>query len=472
MLNSDRAYAFGAGGVMVSQGVSALAGVLSLWLLARILTTDQLAGYVVAMSVLTLVGYNAGLAIERAMVLRVAELPVKQGTLAGRGMLLRLLLIMVGLAMVALTCVVFIAQSDRYESAWLVQMSPIIPAITMGLALTAWFQANHQVGTSALMQGLTDGGRCLFFGTVFLAGLGPSAVAYSAVLAAALPILTLSLLARGKSKVEPSRLYLKDLGAGLQFLVMRISHMGVRQLDIIIVGIFSTGLEIAQYAVAARISAFAAVGQQALSNTYMPRVRRHLATSDQDAIKREFYGARLLSFLMTLLAAILLFSFGAYLLGVFGNFSGGYSALLILMAAQLLYAGYGMQAVHLAMSGDLHVAAFVRVLTLVAFVVSLFLLVPTYATVGAGLSAVVAACVFSACGAQAMRWRSGPDVPSPILTVVTLTTATAMIVGALFPEAWVFALLVLVSCFIALLFSERDLLVRILRGLLQSRHGD
>ncbi|MCV3273399.1 lipopolysaccharide biosynthesis protein [Roseobacter sinensis] len=465
MLSTNRAYASGAGGVLVSQGVSAVAGVVSLWLLARILTTDQLAGYVVAMSVLILVGYNAGLAIERAMLLRLAELPVAPGVLAGRGLMLRTLAVVLCLAVLALVCVVVYAQGAGDAGRWLMQMSPLIPAITIGVTLTVWFQANHRVGTSAIMQGLTDGGRCLFFAAVFLAGLGPSAVAYAAVLAAALPIFALSSLAWGKSVHAPSDLRLRDIGAGFQFLVMRVSQMGLRQLDIIIVGMFATGLETAQYAIAARISALASVGHLAFSSTYMPRVRHHLATADQEAIKREFHGARLLAFVMTLLAAITFYVFGSFALGVFGNFTGGYPALLLLMAAQLLNASYGLQTEHLAMSGHLHVAAVIRGLTTFVFVIALLILVPGYSSVGAGVSALIAAVVFSVSGAWALRWRGGPAVLSVRLTGAAIASTCAMIAGALIPQVWGAALAVLCLCLIATLTAERSLLWRIARDL-------
>lgn len=466
MLNSNRAYALGAGSAVFSQGISALAGVASLWLLARILNTDQFAGYVVAMSVLTLVGFNAGLALERSMVLRVAELPVVPKVLAGRGLMLRILVVVVFLAVFAMLGVLLYAHSAQDAGSWLTKMSPMIPATAVGLTLTAWFHANHRVGTSAIMQALTDGSRCLFFLSVFLVGLGPPAVAYSAVLASTLPIFALSWLALGKSETAPSDLRLKDLGAGLVFLVIRVSQMGLRQFDIIIVGMFATGLEIAQYAIASRISALAAVGHIAFANTYMPRVRRHMANSDEPAIKREFQGARLLAFLMTLLAAIAVFALGSYALAFFGNFEGGYTALLLLMAAQLLNAVFGMQTEHLAMSGHLRIAAFIRAFTTTVFVIALLILVPHYSTLGAGISAMLAALIFGFSGLLALRRYGNFTAFSPAVTGIAAVSMAAMTVGAFVPDLWGFALCVLVVCFVSIVVVERTILLRIIRAVL------
>lgn len=464
MQSPGRAYAFGASGVFASSIVSAVAGVLSLWLLARILNTDEFAGYVVAMSIFVLVGYNAGLALERVLVLRLAERPA-QDSLVGRGMMLRVLGSMVALALLATAGVLLYARFGGVEGVWLTRMAPIILATTVAVAVSAWFQANHRVGTSAVMQGLTDGSRCFFFLLVFLAGFGAASVAASAVLAAVVPILILLFLARGKSEPEPSNFTLRDVGLGLQFLVMRVSQMGLRQFDIIIVGLFATSVEIAYYAVAARISAVASVGYTAFSKTYVPRVRNHLAREDWPAIEREFHAARLLSLLATLAAAILFYVFGAVALGIFGDFANGYPALVILMAAQVLTAAHSLHTEHLSMSGHLTMAAAIRVTTTAVFVLALFLLVPHYFTLGAAISAAIAAVVFSVAGSLAL-WHLGRPRPGKRSTVpVAVAAATAMIVGALVPALWAPALAVLLAATGALVVAERSWLFHVIANL-------
>lgn len=463
MLSPNRAYVIGASGVVISRGISAVAGVVSLWLLARILTTEQLAGYVVAMSVLTLVGYNAGLAIERAMVLRLAALPVRQDYLAGRSMMLRTLLFTVALSLFSMGAVVAYAKAGDDTGAWLIVMAPMIPAITIGITLAAWFHANHRVGTSVMMQGVTDGARCLFFIFVFWASLGPTAVAYSAVFATALPIFILTFMALGKSGAAPCNLRISDLGAGMQFLVLRLSQMGLRQFDILIVGLFTGPLETAQYAVAARMSVIASVGHSAFSTTYIPRLRRHLASEDQSAIQREFEAARLLAFLMTFAAALVFYMYGEAVLGLFGDFKGGYNALVILMAAHIMTAAFSLHNDHLSMSGDLRLAVLIRSGTTIVFVITLLILVPKYSILGASLAAAFAAVVFGAMGALALRLRAGPTLRSPVLTLAASAATGAIITGALFPKAWTAGLGILVMSLVVVLWVERALPFQIFR---------
>lgn len=472
MQNPGRAYFFGASGVFASSVISAVAGIVSLWLLARILNTEQFAGYVVAMSIVVVVGFNAGLALERVLVLRLAELPQNTGVLAGRRMLLSVLAAMLALAALATGGIFLFAQYSGQNGTWLIAMSPLVVITTISIALSAWFQANHRVGTSAVMLGVTDGSRCLFFAIIYVLGFGgtavaSSAVASSAVLAGLIPIAVLIALAWGKSTAEPNLFRLRDVGVGLQFLLIRLSQMGLRQFDIIIVGLLSTAAETAFYAVASRISRLTSVGYMAFGKTYVPRVRNHLANENWPAIEREFHAARLFSLLATLAGAFGLFLLGEPILQLLGDFSAGYSALVILMTAQVLTSCFNLHTEHLSMCGNLRLAVAIRVGTTVVFVASLLVLVPFYSTLGAAISSAIAAAVFSVSGALAVRHKSTLNARRPSLVLSTLVCSTAFIVGVLVPTLWTIALGVLACTIIALLLAERKLLTHIVTTLLR-----
>lgn len=467
MQNPGRAYAFGASGVFASSVISAVAGIASLWLLARLLNTEQFAGYVVAMSIFVVVGFNAGLALERVLVLRLAELPQGTGVLAGRRMLLSVLAAMLALAAVATGGVLLFAHYSEQHGSWLIAMSPLVVITTISIALSAWFQANHKVGTSAVMLGLTDGSRCLFFAIIYLLGFGATAVASSAVLAGLIPIAVLIALAWGKSTAEPNLFRLRDVGVGLQFLLIRLSQMGLRQFDIIIVGLLSPAAETAFYAVASRIAAVTSVGYMAFGKTYVPRVRNHLANKNWPAIEREFHAARLFSLLATLAGAYGLFILGEPIMRLLGDFSAGYSALVILMAAQVLTSCFNLHTEHLSMSGNLRLAVAIRVGTTVVFVASLLVLVPFYSTLGAAISSAIAASVYSIGGALAIRHLGTLNARRPSLVLSALASSAAFIVGVLVPSLWTISLGVLVCTIIALLLAERKLLTHIVTTLLR-----
>jgi O-antigen/teichoic acid export membrane protein len=145
-----------------------------------------------------------------------------------------------------------------------------------------------------------------------------------------------------------------------------------------------------------------------------------------------------------------------------------YTALLLLMGAQLLNSSHRMQTEHLAMSGALHVSAMINALTALVFVVALLILVPGYSAVGAGFSALIAAIVFSVSGAWALRAQGGPSKSSRALTCVAFVSTCAMIAGAVAPQVWLPALTVLAVCLVVILVAERALFFRIMRSLRRS----
>ena len=55
------AYLVGASGALIGRVLSVVAGVVSLWLLARLLSHEDFAGSAAAMSVVMLLGHGAGL---------------------------------------------------------------------------------------------------------------------------------------------------------------------------------------------------------------------------------------------------------------------------------------------------------------------------------------------------------------------------------------------------------------------------
>ncbi|MEM9433959.1 MAG: hypothetical protein AAGA12_08550 [Pseudomonadota bacterium] len=460
MQKSGRAYAFGASGFLFSNLVSVIAGVVSLWLLTRILSTDQFAGYVVAMSILALIGFNAGLAVERVLVLKLAELPVRQGRLAGLRMLRRVLFLASVPAFLALAGILVYARVGGNEAVWLSKMALLVPLMTLGVVLSAWFQANHKIGTSALMSGITDGSRCLFFVIIYLTSIGANAVAAAAVLAAAIPIFVLVLLARGNSDAEPDGFNLEDYIAGLKFLVIRLSQMGLRQFDIIIVGLTLSSLETAYYAVAARLSAIGSVGYQAFSRTYAPRLRNNLAAENWSEIEHEFHAVRVLSVLATLIAATAFFAFGEYALKLFGDLQDGYPALVILMAAQVITALFGVHIEHLSMSGHLNGAIVLRVMTTLLFVVLLVLLVPGFGTTGAASAAVIAAVAYGVSVSVFVNRLKRPSQKLHLVLVIAAISAATMIGASFLPSLWGGGLLVLIFAILTIAFLERSTLIR------------
>lgn len=467
MQSPARAYSSGLAGAVAARGLSVVAGVLSLWLLSRILDTEDFAGYAAAMSYAILLGHLGGLGLERSMLLRISPVAEVTDRLAGRRLVLRVALAVavLSLAVSALTLAILgavpLLQEGRTDD-WIRLLWPVIPLQALLIVLVHWYQANHWHALSQLSPGVNDAARCAAFLLVYALGLGALAVAAGAAVAALLSIVLLVTVAFGRTEAEPAELRGSDFAAGLQFLVMRFSNMGLRQIDLIVMGFLVGGLGTAAYAVASRIADLALLGQHAFGQTYAPRVGRHRSHDNGVAISREYNATRALSFLATVSVALVLVLLGERALGIFGDFARGYPALLVITAGHLLTASFGVHDMHMSMTGHLGRATINRVLGLVAFVAMLALLVPRFGGIGAAMSFFAASVVYSLGGAAFLFSEGQGRMLHPSGIAAGFVSAAGLIYAALAPAPPAVAATTLVVAAAMVIIWEASLLRRAL----------
>ena len=405
MQTSGKAYFTGALGVLASKVINMLAGIISLWLLTTILTTEDFAGYSVAMSIVILLGYSASLGIERSMLLRIGELEPDGRALAGRRLALRILVVVACLAAAAGFAAYLWANSagttPRHE--FVARLAAVIPATAMSLVLVTWFQANHRVGVSQMMIGLSDATRATIFAITLILGLGTAGVAAGAIIGAAAPLAFLSYKALGHTQPEPRDLGLQDLVTGFQFLLMRLSWMGLRHLDIIAMGALGSPKGTAQYVAASRFATLVESGQSIFAPTFAPRVRRHLSTGRSDLAEREYYVSRVAGFTAALAFSIFLVVAGRTILQEFGDFGVGFGPFMVLVAANLFMVGTGMHSTFLSMTDQLGRTTAIRVLSLAVFFACLWVLVPRFDALGAAFSLLIATTTHETAGVIVLR---------------------------------------------------------------------
>ena len=466
--SSDKAYFTGALGAMASRVITILAGVLSLWFLTRVLGTDQFAGYSVAFSALILVGYSVGLGIERSMLLRIGELAPDASALKG-GRMMRAILLVAGVlaSIAALVMALLYGAGDTPRHAFLRMMAPLVPATALTLVMVTWFQANHRVGVAQVMTGLNDGVRSAAFGVCFLLGLGAGGIAAGAVVGALAPLFFLTFRAAGQTQPEPSGLGVADFTAGLQFLALRLSRMGLHHLDIIALGALGTTTGTAQYAVAARFAILVESGQSMFAPTFMPRARRHLSTGRMDLAEREYHVSRVIGFAGALSLSIGFALFGEPVLQLFGSFGVGFDAFMVLVAGNLLTVGFGMHSVFLSMTDHLGRSTANRVACVAIFAVLLWFLVPRFDAVGAALAFLIAQGTHDAVGVRIMKRRLGISAfdLADCITVLAACTIFCLIGIELVPRlAGIGLLLVLLA---ATALRHREIMTDIASSLLR-----
>lgn len=452
MQSSGKAYFTGALGVAASRVINSLAGIVSLWLLTAILTTDNFAGYSVAMSIVVLLGYSAGLGLERSMLLRVGELAPDPRILAGARLALTILGIVAVLSTVtAVLTFAFIGgggTTPRHE--FVARLAPVIPATALSLVMVTWYQANHRVGVSQVMLGLNDATRAAVFAITLVLGLGPAGVAAGAFIGAAAPLAYLSIRAVGNTRPEPHDLGIGDVLAGFQFLIMRLSKMGLHHFDIIALGALGSATGTAQYVVASRFAILVESGQTIFSPTFAPRVRRHLTTGRGELASREYHVARVAGFTAALAFSMFLVLFGQPILQAFGNFGVGFGAFMILVATNLLTVGVGMHSTFLSMTDQLSRSTANRILSLGVFGLCLWVLVPRYDALGAAFSCLIATAIHEVAGVAILRKHFGIKALTAVeagIVVIACATLCAIATGivARLPGALILAVLLVLG---------------------------
>lgn len=475
MRSARAAYLLGASGVAVSTVASTAAGFMSLWLLTQILTKEMFGGYAFAMAIVALASFAATLGLDRSLLLRVARRPALADKLRGSGLAGRTCLaslgagcvIAAGLAAGAGPLVGFGALPEALF--WLQALAVAVMPMACAMILQAWFQANHRIAASTAMPGLGDLMRCLLFSIVLLTGLGSQGVAAAVVLGAVAPMVLLVYLAWGRTTLYPRLLNRADFAKGLQFLTFRLATQGVRQVDLIMMGLLATGGATAEYAIALRLAALADYGRQSLKPSFAPRARRWLAMGDRGSALREFEHARHGSLAVALAVAAGFVVLGPYVLGMFGAFDAAYPPMLLLALAFIVNAGFGMHASYLAMHGEVGWSAMLQSAALGMLVMLDLLLIPRFGAMGAATAALVTQTVINVFGAVLARRITGLVAIDAQIVVVLLVSGGALGLAAFDAIPRPLAATLLILSLMAVLARSRALLLGLARRALAGR---
>lgn len=413
MRSAQASYLAGALAVGFSKIASAGAGLAGLWFLTQILSRAEFGGYAFAMSVVMLLSLFGTFGFERVLMLRIAGSPPRPGTLRGTGLLRKTMVLGLGLSLLLAAGLWAAAEPIVALGAlpeatfWLGALAIAIVPMTISALMQVWFTANHRVAEAVGLSGLVDATRASFLGLVFLAGGAPAHVAAAVAAAACLPLVVLSLRARGDRRRAPHRLAASDFSYGLMFLVQRVSVQGMRQLDLVLMGFLALSTATADYAVAARIAALCDIGRLSLKPTFTPRVRRYLSLGQPERARGEYHSARLIGMMVAMAGAAAFAAVGPILLGLFGNYQGAYAPLVVLAAGYIVNAGTGMHASYLAMSGEVLLSALLRATGLGLFVAMFVWLVPQHGALGAAFGLLVTIITINAASLWLLYWRTG-----------------------------------------------------------------
>ena len=386
-------YNAGALAVVASTGLSVLAGFAALWCLNQILTKDMFGAYSVAVNAVFLSAIVATMGLDRAILLRIAGTGGSSGVLRGSGLFWRAA-IAVGVASVLVALLLVVVAGPLVRAGALPDLAFWLPALALAvlpcalsLLVQGWLQANHQTAPAMILPGLSDIARAGCIGVAFLFATGAEGIAVSVMLGASLPLLVVAawLCPRPQRRL-PRRLTGSDFRNGALFAFQNLTIAGMRYLDVLLLGLLTTGAITADYTIAGRLAGAIDLGRMALKPTFTPRVRRHLRDRAEAALGEEYHALRLGGTVFALVGSGILSMLALPLLGLFGPYESACAPLLVLAAVHVMNAGTGMHSSVLSMSGEVAWSAAIRVLSLAALVLLILWLAPRYGALGAALA--------------------------------------------------------------------------------------
>lgn len=351
-------YLLGTSSTAFGRCLEIVAGLFSVWFAAQILGKEGYGVFALSLTVvelLTLLGSGGltGLVVYRASRATAEPGELDAADLAGAALGLGLLVggaaagaLWLGADILAAAC----AKPD--VSFWLGALAWLVPIGVARNVYASWHRARQRI-PQAVFWGLAFPrlATTLALGAVWAAIPTRSAVA-AAFVGAPLCVLIPWFLCR---PLRPSLLRggldAWDIRYALRTSLTALLQRGVTQGDILLLGVLSTSAVTGQYAVASRIASLASTVFGLFLPTFAARVGYLLSRQRRAELEDEYDQTRALALLGALLAGAAIAVLGREVLGWFGDFEAGAPVMLILTAAWLGQASFGMNRAYLSVAG-------------------------------------------------------------------------------------------------------------------------
>jgi O-antigen/teichoic acid export membrane protein len=204
------------------------------------------------------------------------------------------------------------------------------------------------------------------------------------------------------------------LGSALPFMLIGSANVINLQMDRVMLGSMAGAEEVGIYAIAARNAALVEMFVVAVNIALAPDVAERFAKQDLAQLQKVVTGVARLVFLCSVPAALFMFLFGPFVLGLFGaTFVAGESVLGLLILAHLPAAFAGSAGLILSMTGHQNRAVAPVVASSVSNVALNLLLIPRYGMLGAAVATLASSLVWRTLLAYHVVRATGID-PTPL----------------------------------------------------------
>lgn len=351
-------YLLGTGSTALGRGVEIAAGLFSVWFATQILATEGYGVFALSLTVVEVLTLLASGGLEALVVYRTSRADAEPGELgaadlAGAALGAGLLVGCAAAAALWLGADALAAAFDKPEvSFWLGALAWLVPIGVARNIYAAWHRARQRIPQSVFWgQAFPRLATALALAAVWAVAPTPGAIA-AAFVAAPLCVLIPWFL---RHPLNPGALR-GGLDAWSTRYALRLSftallQRGVTQGDILLLGLLSTSAVTGQYAVASRIAILASSVFALFVPTFAARVGYLLSRQRSAELEDEYDQTRAAALLGALLAGSAIAVTGREVLGWFGDFQAATPVVLILTAAWLGQASFGMNRAYLSVAG-------------------------------------------------------------------------------------------------------------------------
>jgi len=356
--SAEQAYRRGTLAGAAGRGIETACALAQLWLLMRILGSEQFGRFVFVMAIVQVLALIGSAGFERLTVFRLSRSDAVPGALRG-GVFAGATMGWSVVVSTALAVAMWLAApaaatvlGDPRIGGWLRGLCWLVPVIAAAECYAAWHLSRHRIAHAALLGKavpavlVTTGLAATAF-----AGWGAAGVVAAFVGGRAIAFAGWWLV----HPVNPLRLWgtltAADARYAAQTAATGLAHRAMRQADLLMLLPLAGPAVTASYAVVVRFAWLLRAGNELLSPIFTSRAGRLLHLGDRRAVEREFHMTRLWSTIVALLTAVPLVMFGPTILQHFGDAAAAYPVLLILLADQIAFTAFGMSGLLLMMAG-------------------------------------------------------------------------------------------------------------------------
>ena len=390
-------YLLGAGSTASGRGLEILAGLLSVWFATQILATEGYGVFALCLTLVELLTLLASGGLEGLVVYRTSRARAEPGELdapelAGAALGLGLLAGSAAAAALWLGADGFAAVFAKPEvSFWLRALAWLVPIGVARNIYTSWHRARQRI-PQAVFWGLAFPrlATALALGAVWALIPTRGAIAAAFVLAPLCVLVPWFLRHPLRPSVWRGGLAAWDLRYALRLSFTALLQRGVTHGDILLLGLLSTSAVTGRYAVASRIAILTSTVFALFVPIFAARVGYLLSRQRRAELQDEYDQTRALALLGALLAGSAIAVGGREALGWFGDFQAGAPVMLVLTAAWLGQASFGMNRAFLSVAGHSGWTLGVTSLLIAANLTLDVLLIPRWGGEGAAVASLVA----------------------------------------------------------------------------------